>query len=66
MNRDELALALDDAYAAGYRAGLRNEPPADVPHPRCRQDHRLWNAWGNGYADGQSARRVTGQHVRRG
>ena len=62
---DELAVALDDAYAAGYKAGLRNEPPDTVPHPRADRERRLWNAWGNGYADGRRAALATAHRVRR-
>ena len=62
---DELAVALEDAYAAGYKAGQRNEPHDGLPHPRADRERRLWNAWGNGYADGRRAALATAHRVRR-
>ena len=37
---DELAVALEDAYAAGYKAGQRNEPHDGLPHPRADRARR--------------------------
>jgi len=66
MNRDELTVALDAAYEAGYRAGLRREPQDSEPAPRTAHERRLVRAWNDGYAAGKAQGGVVCQRVRRG